>query len=471
MPGLKLTLYLGVALLLLAAAAACGSDDQVVVSIDDQKAVSSPDGALGCRPGGVRVNDESEGRFNQPGLYRIHPYDDLKLEGPGFETIRLTQGKDMFVRINSSTEFKVSNWGDAGHVCVYVASTEERRAIHKLQMEQERAAREREQAARERQEQVAREREQAARERKTTTAQELPTDAAKAGIAGSDGRCGEDGFRINDESKARFSKGGTYRFYAYDDLKLDIDGRSTIRLPKSENVYVTVGMPADFEVHNSGNAVHACVYRATGEEVARERAAEFRTDAAKAGIAGPDGRCGEDGFRINDESKARFSKSGTYRFYAYDDLKLDIDGRSTIRLPKSENVYVIVDMPAGFEVHNWGNAGHACVYRATGEEAARERAAAQAALRARTDEQIVRECVSPWDGNHDGFERQVREQLNDPESMTTHATYYVRRSSGEFILRMDYGARNAFGGMVRTEAIAVMDTNTCEVTVLDYGFD
>jgi len=63
----------------------------------------------------------------------------------------------------------------------------------------------------------------------------------------------------------------------------------------------------------------------------------------------------------------------------------------------------------------------------------------------------------------------VREVLNDPNSMTTHATYYGRSSSGEFILRMDYGARNAFGGMVRTEATAVMDTDTCEVTVLDYG--
>ena len=33
-------------------------------------------------------------------------------------------------------------------------------------------------------------------------------------------------------------------------------------------------------------------------------------------------------------------------------------------------------------------------------------------------------CFSAWDGNHDDFERQVRELLNDPGSMETHGTYF-----------------------------------------------
>ncbi len=82
-------------------------------------------------------------------------------------------------------------------------------------------------------------------------------------------------------------------------------------------------------------------------------------------------------------------------------------------------------------------------------------------------------CASAWDGNHDGFEALIREVLNDPGSMETHGTYYNASDSvsdGEITIRLDYGARNAFGGMVRSDALGVMDVETCEITeVITYG--
>ena len=80
-------------------------------------------------------------------------------------------------------------------------------------------------------------------------------------------------------------------------------------------------------------------------------------------------------------------------------------------------------------------------------------------------------CVSPWDGNHEGFEAEIRAVLNDPGGMETHGTYYSSSDSisdGGITIRLDYSAANAFGGMVRTDAVGVMDLD-CEVTVITYG--
>lgn len=82
-------------------------------------------------------------------------------------------------------------------------------------------------------------------------------------------------------------------------------------------------------------------------------------------------------------------------------------------------------------------------------------------------------CVSAWDGNHEGFEALIRNVLNDPGSMETHGTYYNASDSisdGEITIRLNYGARNAFGGMVRNDALGVMDVTTCRITeVITYG--
>ena len=82
-------------------------------------------------------------------------------------------------------------------------------------------------------------------------------------------------------------------------------------------------------------------------------------------------------------------------------------------------------------------------------------------------------CVSPWDGNHEGFEDKIRALLNDPDSMSTHGTYYNSSDSisdGVIRIRLNYSAANAFGGKVRTDAFADMNIRTCVVDVIDYGF-
>lgn len=89
-----------------------------------------------------------------------------------------------------------------------------------------------------------------------------------------------------------------------------------------------------------------------------------------------------------------------------------------------------------------------------------------------TPDTVAEKCFSPWDGNHDGMERQIRALLKDPDSMVTHGTYYNGNddlSDGTMTIRMDYGARNSFGGMVRNNAIGEMNIRNCAVTLLDIG--
>ena len=58
-------------------------------------------------------------------------------------------------------------------------------------------------------------------------------------------------------------------------------------------------------------------------------------------------------------------------------------------------------------------------------------------------------------------------------SRVTHGTYFSADDSladGEIGIRLDYGARNALGGMVRTTATATMGLDCEIVNVIDYGF-
>ena len=82
-------------------------------------------------------------------------------------------------------------------------------------------------------------------------------------------------------------------------------------------------------------------------------------------------------------------------------------------------------------------------------------------------------CLSAWDGNHDGLEKLVRDRLNDPGSMKTYETRITpvdtdERGTGHYIT-VDFGARNSFGGMVRTNAYGWVDHETCEAILLDIG--
>lgn len=76
-------------------------------------------------------------------------------------------------------------------------------------------------------------------------------------------------------------------------------------------------------------------------------------------------------------------------------------------------------------------------------------------------------CLSAWDGNHDQFEVIVKANLNDPDSMKTYETRITpANDQGQHTILMDFGARNAFGGMVRSQAVGWVDNETCEATLL-----
>ena len=81
-------------------------------------------------------------------------------------------------------------------------------------------------------------------------------------------------------------------------------------------------------------------------------------------------------------------------------------------------------------------------------------------------------CVSSWDGNWEQLEAEIRAVLNDPDSMKTLGTYYNPTddiSDNTLTIRLEYTAKNGFGGTVRTDAIAEMKRN-CEVgTIITYG--
>ena len=46
------------------------------------------------------------------------------------------------------------------------------------------------------------------------------------------------------------------------------------------------------------------------------------------------------------------------------------------------------------------------------------------------DERKGFHCLSPWDGNHDGLEGLIRDELNDPGSMETYERVRITVSCG-----------------------------------------
>ena len=83
------------------------------------------------------------------------------------------------------------------------------------------------------------------------------------------------------------------------------------------------------------------------------------------------------------------------------------------------------------------------------------------------EERMGFHCLSAWDGNHDGLEGLVRPQLNDPSSMETYETRIAPAGTdNQHPIRVTFGARNAFGGMVRLTAIGWIDHDSCEATLV-----
>ncbi len=89
-----------------------------------------------------------------------------------------------------------------------------------------------------------------------------------------------------------------------------------------------------------------------------------------------------------------------------------------------------------------------------------------------TAEEVRKEKIekhfSPWDGSHKGLERLVKENLNDPESYDHIKTTYWDKKD-KLRVRMEYRARNGFGGMVVGFVLADVDLEGNVIEVVDQG--
>ena len=76
-------------------------------------------------------------------------------------------------------------------------------------------------------------------------------------------------------------------------------------------------------------------------------------------------------------------------------------------------------------------------------------------------------CLSPWDGNHDGLEALIRDEIRDPNSMETIETRITPvNANGNHTVSLTFRSRNGFGGMVRSTAFGTVDNDTCKATLL-----
>lgn len=76
-------------------------------------------------------------------------------------------------------------------------------------------------------------------------------------------------------------------------------------------------------------------------------------------------------------------------------------------------------------------------------------------------------CLSAWDGSNPSFVKQVKEQLRNPDSFRhAETTIGPVLKSGNHAVKMTYRAENGFGGMNVETAIAAVDQNTCEATII-----
>jgi len=73
-------------------------------------------------------------------------------------------------------------------------------------------------------------------------------------------------------------------------------------------------------------------------------------------------------------------------------------------------------------------------------------------------------CLSKWDGSHDEVVRLVKQNLRDPSSFELIQTRVTPvNSDRRHGLRMEYRARNGFGGMTVETATATYRNDNCSV--------
>lgn len=75
-------------------------------------------------------------------------------------------------------------------------------------------------------------------------------------------------------------------------------------------------------------------------------------------------------------------------------------------------------------------------------------------------------CLSAWDGSHPEFKRKVKDMLRDPGSFEHIATYVSPVKEGRHGIRMEYRAKNGFGGMNIGQALGSYSNSTCAPVVL-----
>ena len=75
-------------------------------------------------------------------------------------------------------------------------------------------------------------------------------------------------------------------------------------------------------------------------------------------------------------------------------------------------------------------------------------------------------CLSAWDGQSRQMNDLIKTYLNDPSSMEVHSTKIAPETDGTHLVIVDFGAKNALGGMVRNIAKGLVDHETCEALVV-----
>ena len=75
-------------------------------------------------------------------------------------------------------------------------------------------------------------------------------------------------------------------------------------------------------------------------------------------------------------------------------------------------------------------------------------------------------CLSAWDGHSRQMNALIKTYLNDPSSMEVHSTRITPEVDGTHVVIVDFGAKNALGGVVRNIARGLVDHETCEALVV-----
>ena len=78
--------------------------------------------------------------------------------------------------------------------------------------------------------------------------------------------------------------------------------------------------------------------------------------------------------------------------------------------------------------------------------------------------------VSGWDGLARCIDRYLENNLKDPDSVKIKSVSKVVYKDGKYYQRVDYTAKNSFGGTVRSNKIFIMDMVNGSYKVI-YHFD